>query len=151
MYTQTLSKFPFEQVQSALGEIAMTSKFFPSLAEIVEKIQGGGVDTEADELSGLIVSQIKSYSRDNAGMISRSIGAIGCLAVDMAGGWEILINTPYSAMDNLRAQLRRVCATALRIARRNPDQARLAFQKTTYLNFQEKNNSMKQLSFAMES
>jgi hypothetical protein len=118
-YTEDLCDFDFDSVIIAIRSIRRTCKFFPSLSEIIDHVQTGGVPVDelavqtANEIIECIskfgpyqIEEVKAYLGDRWGVVERS------------GGWTNLCNITYDEIPSTKAQLRELAKSYLNRSKR---------------------------------
>jgi hypothetical protein len=132
LYTEELALFDFNSVIKSIREMRRTSKFFPSLAEIIENIKTGGVpiDEVAVQIANEIIEciskfgpyqleEVKAYLGDRWGVVERS------------GGWTNLCNITYDEIPSTKAQLRELAKSYLNRSKRENKGGELVINSTS--------------------
>lgn len=115
IFAEKLSKYDVNDVLKALNECTETCDFYPSLKQILDKINGPTVDTKTlgVDLSGEIISCIRQFGRYQVKEVYKHLGEEGARVIERCGGWEALCNTNEDKLDTLRSQLRDACMSAI--------------------------------------
>lgn len=106
LYVETLSDYPFDQVNSAIKKSIKTHKFFPRPVELIELINPPASREDADYISGRIIEAIRRYGIHQGDIAEKTLGPEAWEVVIMSGGWSTLCDTPQKEIGILKAQLR---------------------------------------------
>ena len=119
IYVEMLDRtsFTMEQITIALRELAYKSKFFPSIAEIVNTISPEIDESDAvEKITGRIIEIASSMSaREAHHEIKNQIGEIGSEAVAMVGGINSIGQSENISVTH--AHLKKSCYTAIKTYR----------------------------------
>lgn len=146
IYVEDLSEFKIESVILAIRAIRKTTKFFPSLGEIIEKIQSpdGPTDEMAVMISNQIIEAFSMFGQQNSGEARAFLGPDKWGIVERSGGWNNICLTPYSELGTLRAQIREVAKAYLNRSKRESKGGELRINSNP---IQIGNSELKKLSF----
>ena len=120
VYTENAARdfqnMPLNQLQSFFDTLAKTCKFFPSYAEILEKADGGATDRDKGMLiSGEIVNAISRFGQYQTIEAKEHLGKTAWYVVERSGGWHDLCLIQNSDLPAVRAQLRDIATSALKL------------------------------------
>lgn len=108
MVTEMLAKYPFDRTIQAIQETAMTCKFRPKPADIVEKILNKPDQGEADLVAARITAAISEFGWPNEAAAREAIGEKGWKVVELSGGWPDICKTTYDQMNWTRTNLAKI-------------------------------------------
>lgn len=108
-----LSEYDPIEVKKAIKWAALNLKFFPKPVELLERICPKPDAQDADALAGEIIKCITRFGYMQGRETRKHVGEVAWSAVEMAGGWSLLCETPRDQLANLRAQLRGMCLASL--------------------------------------
>jgi hypothetical protein len=107
MYVELLAKYDCFSISRALDEIAVTSKFFPSLAEIIENIAFlNCVTLDPTEVANSLINSTYSFGEYRPKEAREYLGLEKWDIVEKFGGWRALCRFDESQKSTIRAQLR---------------------------------------------
>lgn len=130
VYTEELCNCNLVELTKALKGCVRTCNRFPSLKEILEKINPvNNPRDEANEMAGAIISCIRDFGRYRVEEVYSFLGPTGQMAIERFGGWELICNTEEDDLGTIRAQLRDLCLSVFNLADKAPKQNALPFQK----------------------
>lgn len=104
-YTEVLStELSIEEIKISLRKIVTTSKFFPSIAEIIEAARGSAQDQAVDSSAKIIqaIQEFGSYQLKEAQEFLGNLWPV----VEGVGGWKYLCSLSNDDLGILRAQMR---------------------------------------------
>lgn len=104
-YCEALRALPFDQVMQSARKLVATSKFFPSVAELLAPIADAAVAMEpAEQAWGVVTRAISSVGRYRTPMFDNP--AITAAVDDI--GWEVLCNMTDDTVNTARAHFMRI-------------------------------------------
>jgi hypothetical protein len=106
LYVESLSKFNFEEVNSAIKWAITNCKFFPKPVELIEQINPKRSRVDADYLAGEVMQAVKTFGMYQGSKAKKELGSEAWKAVEFNGGWVNLCNTTPERFGVVRAQLR---------------------------------------------
>ncbi len=110
MLAYDLAEYPEDKVLTALGKCRKELRFFPTVADIVERINpSSNPESEAIEIASRMVRALHGYGADAVGMARAKelIGPIGWSVVTDNGGWANIVAGTYTKdLTFLKAQWR---------------------------------------------
>lgn len=112
-YVEALSKYKFEDVIKAIQETSVKCRYFPKPVEIIELIEPPVKREDADHMAGQIISSIFKFGFYQSSDAKNFLGSEAWNAVNLAGGWATLCDTPQNNLGMLRAQLRDFCLASI--------------------------------------
>jgi hypothetical protein len=89
MMVQDLSEYPVDQVLAALRQCRLELRTFPTVADVVSRIPGQGIDyrSRAIEIAGRIMKSVTFLGPYKAREARQEVGEVGWAVVSMSGGW----------------------------------------------------------------
>lgn len=104
-YTEILSgELSLEELKASLRKIVKTSKFFPSIAEIIEAARGT-IQDQAIDASAKIIKAIGDFGAYQGKEAMTELGDLWHI-VEGVGGWKYLCSLSNDDLGILRAQMR---------------------------------------------
>lgn len=130
LYTEELTEYKIPDIQNALKKCSRECQWFPSLKEIVDRINPLiEKKDEGNEIAGAIIECIRNLGRYEPEKVFNYVGAIGTLVIQRFGGWELICNTLETDLNVTRAQLRDLAISALFSNERSIDKYLLPYQQ----------------------
>ena len=107
IYCALLDKYPIQSIKFAISKLAVESRFFPDVSEII-KIINPPVDADqvSIEIADRIISAISDFGWCNPSKARDYIGDIGWEVVQRMGGWVNISKIEISHVNMLRSQIR---------------------------------------------
>lgn len=113
-----------------LENLQVTCKWFPSLAEIIERLNPQEATKEdATLMAAEIIGAISTYGPYQFSEVKSMLGPIVWYAVERFGGWDQMCNLTYDDLGVARAQLRDICKVAMNLEKRNPRMLRSKIER----------------------
>lgn len=115
LFAEKLNKYDIQDVLDALNKCSETCDFYPSLKQILDKINGPTIDTKTlgVDLAGEIINCIRQFGRYQVKEVYKHLGEEGARVIERCGGWDAICNTNENQLDTLRSQLRDACMSAI--------------------------------------
>ena len=104
-YCEYLESYSAQEIVSALDTIAKSEHKFPSLAKIIDTIDGTKDEQAQDQVANIIYS-VSRYGQYDTSSAKEFLGPIGWSMVQAFGGWQTLCKLESKQMGIARAQLR---------------------------------------------
>jgi hypothetical protein len=131
-YVEELKKYSPEQVSSALKQLKVEARYFPSLSEIIERINPPLSENDhANEMMGAIIDSLTKFGQYQAEEAKKHLGPEAWFVVERIGGWHSLCMATYDELNSMRAQVREMAKAAKKIISRPAEAAVLPYQKTS--------------------
>jgi hypothetical protein len=102
-----------ELVLRALRLCRLELSRFPSLAEILKRMDVKSAESKSQEIVGTIFQAVSLCGYPGPEKARAMIGEVGWKAVCNVGGWQRVCDTPDSHVSTLRAQLRNAVEAAV--------------------------------------
>jgi hypothetical protein len=121
IYTLDLSDYEFKSVITAIRKIRRHSKFFPSIAEILDllKNENGTSEEQAIVIANEIFEAIGRFGNYQWKLAQEHLGDEKWDLVIRAGGWNQLCKTEGFEVVGIKAQLRELAKSYISISKRN--------------------------------
>ncbi len=123
LYTNNLSQYPTADVLRSIREIMSSSKFFPSLSEIIEVINQHGegpINERAISVASEIIGCISRFGNYRVNEVKEYLGS-NFEIVERSGGWDNLCKISYEEIPSTRAQLREIAKAYFNMKIRKSD------------------------------
>ena len=131
VYVQYLERYDKEVILRAIDKVLTSCKFYPSIAEIINFIEGDVTDKDkANEMAGNIIRCIREHGYTNPEEAQKEMGPIAWESVKRFGGWDMICNSPLCQLSTIRAQLRDMCLAMLKTNESKIDNNFLSFEKS---------------------
>lgn len=105
-YVEILAVYDFEKCKRSIKWAATSCRFFPKPVELIDQINPKPTREDGSHLAGLAIECIKKFGIHQASLAKEYMGDEAWGAVQMAGGWSLMCNTPNDQIGTMRAQLR---------------------------------------------
>jgi len=130
LYAKILDSYDLELVKKAIVKIALESKFFPDISEIVAILDPKMDEkAEANEMAGAIIESISRYGRYHGEGAAAYLGKKAWLVVSRLGGWSDLCKVTNSELNTLRAQIRDLSQAMNQLSKTNPENEKIPYKK----------------------
>lgn len=145
-YADNLKKYDLEKVKSTIKKISLSSKFFPQLAEIIEKVEEGVFSSEdmATQIASEVIECISKFGPYQVKELKEYLGDKFEL-VNRFGGWGLLCNITNNEIPATRAQLRELAKAYLGKSKKYDNAEILDFKNSS-----EKKSNLKLIKIEKE-